>query len=33
MAPDILEVVVATLINPVSGISTVAKKVAQRMRQ
>lgn len=33
MAPDILEVVVATLINPVSGISTVAKKVAERMRQ
>jgi len=33
MAPDILEVVTATLTNPLLGIGTVARKVAERMRQ
>jgi hypothetical protein len=32
MAPDILEVVVSTLTNPLSGLSTVAKKVAARAK-
>ena len=32
MAPDILEVVAATLTNPLAGLSAVARKVAERMR-
>lgn len=32
MAPDILEVVVATLTGPLAGLSAVARKVAERMR-
>lgn len=32
MAPDILEVVVATLLNPAAGVSLVAAKIAARMR-
>ena len=32
MAPDILDVVVSTLTNPLSGLSTVAKKVAERAK-
>lgn len=32
MAPDILEVVVATLTGPLAGLSTAARKVAERMR-
>jgi hypothetical protein len=32
MAPDILDVVVAAIANPVAGISMVAKKVAEKIR-
>jgi hypothetical protein len=31
MAPDILDVVVATLANPAAGLGMVAKKIAQKM--
>ena len=33
MAPDILDVVVATLLNPVAGIAAAARKVAQRIKE
>jgi hypothetical protein len=33
MAPDILEVVTATLTNPLTGFSSVVTKVAQRMKE
>jgi hypothetical protein len=33
MAPDIFDVVVSTLVNPVYGISTVVQKIAQRARE
>lgn len=33
MAPDILDVVLATLANPLAGFGMVAKKVAQKMAQ
>lgn len=33
MAPDILEVITATLTNPLAGFSTVVTKVAQRMKE
>lgn len=33
MAPDILEVAVNTFINPISGLSTVFKKVAERIKK
>ncbi len=32
MSPDILEVVVSTLANPLAGLGTVAAKVAEKMR-
>jgi len=32
MAPDILEVVLATMANPVAGFSLIAKKVAEKMQ-
>lgn len=32
MAPDILEVVIATIVNPVAGFGLVAKKVAKKMK-
>ena len=32
MAPDILDVVLTTLANPVAGVAMVARKVAQRMK-
>lgn len=33
MAPDILDVVIATLANPLAGFSTVVTKVARRMKE
>jgi hypothetical protein len=33
MAPDIFEVAVSTLTNPMLGISTVVKKIAQRAKE
>jgi hypothetical protein len=33
MAPDILEVVASTLTNPVAGIATTVKKIAEKARQ
>jgi hypothetical protein len=32
MAPDILEVVLAALVNPASGLTTAVRKVAERIR-
>jgi hypothetical protein len=32
MAPDILEVVLATIANPIAGFGVVAKKVAEKMK-
>jgi len=32
MAPDVLEVVLATLANPAAGLTTVASKVARKMQ-
>jgi len=32
MAPDILEVVLATLTNPAAGISTAVRKIAEKMK-
>ena len=32
MAPDILDVVIATITNPVAGFGVVAKKVAEKMK-
>jgi 2-hydroxy-3-keto-5-methylthiopentenyl-1-phosphate phosphatase len=32
MAPEILEVVVATIVNPVFGLSVAAKKVAEKIK-
>ena len=32
IAPDILDVIIATILNPANGISTVARKIAQRMK-
>ena len=33
MAPDILDVTLAALTNPIAGISTAIQKIAQKMRQ
>lgn len=33
MAPDILEVVLAALVNPASGLVTAVRKVAERVRE
>jgi hypothetical protein len=33
MAPDILEVVVATLVNPVLGIGVVVNKIAKKAKE
>ena len=33
MAPDILEVITATLANPVSGIATVIQKIAAKAKE
>ena len=32
MAPDVLDVVLATIVNPVAGFGMVAKKIAEKMR-
>lgn len=32
IAPDILEVAIATIANPVAGFGTIAKKVAEKMK-
>jgi len=32
IAPDILDVVIATIVNPGAGFGTIAKKVAQKMK-
>lgn len=33
IAPDILDVVIATIANPAAGFSMIAKKVAEKMKQ
>jgi hypothetical protein len=33
MAPDILDVVVATLVNPLAGLGVAAKKIADKAKE
>ncbi|MCK6568531.1 MAG: hypothetical protein L6Q45_12680 [Anaerolineales bacterium] len=33
MAPDIFEVTISTILNPVSGLGTVVKKIAEKMKE